>query len=172
MVLNGVFLGLISLRSDVKNYFNIPEATEAEKAFINYRGEIKGHSRNIYSDRLDSTAPTRTVNVDKKTGISRTRAKTIKGRGGKAVKIPTELTTTPASPATTDPGAAVIRKPNIRYVTVRFPASASVGEISAWLNAKLTAHKPKSFQPVGGRAYPVAPLASGATPSGQTNTTP
>lgn len=171
MVLNGVFIGLISIRSDVKNYFDIPDPTPAELAFINYRGEIAAHSRNIYSNRLDSTSPTKTVNVDKKTGISRSRGKTFKGRGGKPIKIPTQLTTTPNSTPTTDPGATVIKRPQIRYTTVRFPGEASIGEISAWLNQKLVSKKPATFTSPGGKSYPVAPLAAGTTPTGQ-NTTP
>lgn len=171
MVLNGVFLGLINIRSDVKDYYNIPDPTPAELAFVNYRGEIAAHSRNIFSNRLDSTAPTKTVQVSKKTGISRSRGKTMKGRGGKPIKIPSELTSTPATVATTNPGATVVRRPQIRYTTVRFPGSASIGEISAWLNLKLTAHKPTTFTSPGGKAYPVAPLVAGATVTGQ-DTTP
>lgn len=171
MVLNGVFIGLINIRSDVKNYYNIPDPTAAELAFVNYRGEIAAHTRNIFSNRLDSTAPTKTIQVSKKTGISRSRGKTLKGRGGKPIKIPTELTTTPATAPTTDPGATVIRRPQIRYTTLRFPGEASIGEISAWLHLKLTAKKPATFTSPGGKAYPVAPLATGATVSGQ-DTTP
>jgi hypothetical protein len=171
MVLNGVFLGMISIRSDQKNYFNIPDPTTAELAFVKYRGEIKGHSRKIFSSRLDSTTPTRTVQVTKKTGISRERGKSTNGRGGRAIKIPTELTSTPDSAPTTDPGSAVIKRAQVRYTTIRFPNNASIGEISAWLHAKLASHKPKIMKSPGGKTYAVSPLVAGATVTGA-NTTP
>ncbi len=169
MVLNGVFLGLINIRSDVKDYFNIPDPTPAELAFVNYSGEIKPHSRNIYRDRLDTVTVTRTINIDKKTGISRSRGKTFKGRGGRPFKIPTELTSTPAATPNTNPGSTVVRRPQIRYTTMRFPGDASVGEVSAWLHAKLVAKKPKSFTSPGGKTYPVAPLVAVANSERQTN---
>lgn len=170
MVLNGVFIGLLSIRSDVKNYYGIPDPTTAELAFVNYVGEIAGHQRNIFSNRLDDNAPTKTITVDKKTGISRSRGKTFKGRGGKPIKIPTELTTTPAPAGNTNPGATTIRRPAIRYTTIRFPNEASIGEISAWLHLKLVSKKPKTFTSPGGKAYPVAPFVTGATPTGQSTT--
>lgn len=167
MVLNGVFLGMVSIRSDQKNYFDIPDATPAEEAFSKYRGEIAAHSRKIYSNRLDSTAPTTTVQVSKKTGISRERGKTISGRGGRAIKIPTELTSTPNSTPTTDPGGTVAKRAQVRYTTIRFPNSASIGEISAWLHAKLVNHKPKIMKVSGGKTYSVSPLVAGAVVTGQ-----
>lgn len=168
MVLNNVFIGLISIRSDQKRYFNIPDATPEENAFVKYVGSIAAHDRNIHSDRLDSTNPTKTVHVDKKTGIERQRAKTVKGRGGRAIKIPTELMNTPPSPPNTNAAATVIRRPYIRQTIIRFPNTASAGEISAWIHLKLTAHKPRTFQIVGGKTYTVAPFATGAQATGAT----
>lgn len=172
MVLNGVFIGMISIRSDQKDYFNIPDPTPAELALVKYRGEIKPHKRQIFSNRLGSPTATKTIDVEKVTGISRERGKTMKGRGGKPIKIPTELTSTPQSTPTTDPGATVIRRAQVRYTTIRFPGDASMGEISAWLYAKLVGHKPKTFQSPAGKAYAVSPLVAGAVVSGDGNTTP
>lgn len=170
MVLNGVFLGMVDLRSDQKNYFNIPEPTEAEQAFVNYRGDIAAHTRKIFSNRLDSLTPTREVNVDKKTGISRKRRKFTKGRGGRPIKVPTELTSTPSSTPTTDPNATVIKRPSIRMTTIKFPSSASLAEISAWLNTKLVRHKPTYMQSPAGQAYPIGSLATGTVATGTTTT--
>lgn len=167
MVLNNVFLGMISIRSDQKRYFGIPDPTAEELAFVKYVGSIAGHSRNIHSDRLDSTSPTRTITVDKKTGISRERGKTTNGRGGRPIKIPTELTNTPPSAPTTNAGSTVIRRPYIRYTTIRFPSNASMGEISAWLHLKLVSHKPKTMKSPGGKTYSVSPFPTGAQATGQ-----
>lgn len=173
MVLNNVYLGMISIRSDVADYFGIPAPNTTELSAVKYRGEIKAHSRNIFSQRLDAstTAPTRQVAIDKKTGISRERGKNAKNRGGKPFKIPTQLTSTPQTIATTDAGAAIVRQPQIRHTTIRFPGEASIGEVSAWLHLKLVTKKPVSFQSPGGKTYSVSPLAAGAVVSGG-DTTP
>lgn len=171
MVLNGVYLGLVDVRSDQKDYFDIPDATAAELAFVSYRGSISAHKRKIYSNRLDSTAQTREIDVTKKTGISRQRRKFTKGRGGKPIKIPTEMTSTPSSTPTTDPGATVIKRPSIRMTVMKFPSGVSLAEISAWLHVKLVNHKPKYIQSPAGQAYPIAPLAAGTVATGE-DTTP
>lgn len=172
MVLNGVFIGIISLRSDQVAYFNIPDATPAEKAFMKYAGKIEAHSRKIRSNRLDSGNSTRTITVDKKTGISRERGKIIRGRGGRPFKIPTELVNTPAPSSSTAPGGQIIKPSTPVYTIIRFPGAASIGEVSAWLDLKLVAKKPKSFQSPSGKAYSVSPLGSGAVVSGDGDTTP
>ena len=77
MVLNGVFIGMISLRSDQVDYFGIPEATPAELAFTKYTGEIAGHTRKIRTRRLEANSPIREVTVGKKTGVGRERGKQI-----------------------------------------------------------------------------------------------
>ncbi len=172
MVLNGVFLGMISLRSDIINYFGIPNPTPAELAFTKYTGSIAAHTRNRFSQRLDSEVPTGTpIAISKKTGVTKERGKIIKGRGGKPIKVPTELFSTPATAPSTNAGQTVIRRPQVRYVTIRFPGSASMGEISAWLFTKMTTKKPKTFQSPSGKAYSVSPLVAGAVVSGE-NTTP
>lgn len=167
MVLNNVFLGMISIRSDQKRYFGILDPTAEELAFVKYVGEVAGYSKNIYSERLDSTSPTRTITVDKKTGIQRERGKTTNGRGGRAIKIPTELTNTPPSRPTTNAASTVIRRPQVRYTIMRFPNGASMGEISAWLHLKLVSHKPKIMISPGGKTYSVSPFSAGAQATGQ-----
>lgn len=173
MVLNNVFLGMISIRSDQQDYFNIPAPSTTELSVVKYRGEIAAHTRAVFSKGLDASAiePTRQVNITKKTGISREHGKNAKARGGRPFKIPTQLTSTPQTAATTDAGAAIVRLPQIRHTIIRFPGEASIGEVSAWLHLKCVAKKPVSFQSPGGKTYSVSPLASGAVVSGA-DTTP
>ncbi|KJH69398.1 hypothetical protein [Aliterella atlantica] len=171
MVLNGVFIGLVSLRSDQIDYFGIPDATPAELAFVKYTGSIKAHTRKVRSKRLEANSPIIEVTVDRKTGVGRERGKIAKGRGGKPFKIPTELVNTPApQPSTT--GTPRPARSTPVYTTIRFPGDASIAEISAWLHAKLLTKKPKSFQSPSGKTYSVSPLAVGSVVSGDEDTTP
>jgi hypothetical protein len=172
MVLNGVYLGMISLRSDVVRYFGIPEATTAEKAFGKYSGSIAAHQRTIRTNRLDDATGTRTIDVVKKNGISRERGKPAKNRGGRPFKIPTQLVNRPGATASTNPAGTIIRPETVVYTTIRFPNAASVGEVSAWLHQKLVSKKPESFQSPSGKTYSVSPLTSGAVVSGGGDTTP
>lgn len=171
MVLNGVFLGLVDLRSDQKAYYNIPEPTTAELAFISYTGKIEAHTRKIYSNRLDSPSSTKEISVDKKTGIGRKRRKFTKGRGGRPIKIPTELTSTPSPSASTNPGSTVLKRPSVRMTTIKFPGSASLAEISSWLHTKLVSKKPTYMLSPAGQAYPISPLSTGAIVTGASDTT-
>lgn len=169
MVLNGVFIGMIGIRSDQKNYFNIPEPTVAELTAAQYRTSGSNVSRNRYSQRLDSAAPVGTpVTVDR-TAETKNRSKDHLMRGGRSIKIPTELTTTPPRPASTDPNNTNIPRANIRFTSIRFPGNAGLAEISAWLHAKLIAHKPSYMKAPGGRSYPLVPFVGTVT---GTNTTP
>jgi len=165
MVLNGVFIGLISLRSDQADYFGIPDATPAELAFVKYTGEIAAHTRKIRTKKLEANSPVINVTVAKKTGVGRERGKIVKGRGGKPFKIPTELVNTPAPKPSTTGGTRPARSTPV-YTTIRFPGSASIPEVSAWLHAKLLTKKPKSFQSPSGKTYSVSPLVSGAVVTG------
>lgn len=169
MVLNGVFLGMVDLRSDQINYFDIPAASAAEQAFTSYLGEIKAHTRKVYSTRLDSATSTREINVDKKINIPRKRRKNIKGRGGRPIKVPTELTSTPSTPPSTT-GGGTIRRPSVRMTTIKFPSGASLSEISAWLHLKLVSKKPTYMQSPSGQAYPIGPMPTGAQATPQTAT--
>lgn len=173
MVLNNKYLGLIGLRSDQAKYFDIPEASAAEKAFVNYKGEIAAHSRKRYPNRLDSLEAVGTPTaIGKKTGISRQRGKDVNSRGGKPIKIPTELRSVPVPTTTSDPAATVIKPGSIRFTTIKFPGAASIGEISAWLDQKCVgSHKPTYFKSPAGRSYPVSALAVGAIVTGE-DTTP
>lgn len=173
MVLNGKYIGLIGLRSDQQKYFDIPDPTPAEKAFVNYKGEIKAHTRNRFPNRLDSATFVGTpTQVGKKTGISRQRGKDVNSRGGKPIKIPTELRSVPQTAPTSDPGATVVPGGSIRFTTIKFPGAANIGEISAWLNQKCVgSHKPTYFKSPAGRSYAVAALAAGAIVTGP-DTTP
>lgn len=153
MVLNGIFIGMLGIREDQKDYFNIPDPTEEEKGLVSYLGTIAAHKRNIFSERLDDTAPTRQKTIDKKTNIERQRKKISNARGGKPIVIPTELTTTPAQTSTAQNPAP--KRPSVRSTTIKFPANANNAEISRWLNTKLTAHKPTFFKTPSGANYPI-----------------
>lgn len=159
MVLNNVFIGMLGIRTDQKDYFNIPDATATEQAFVSYIGSIKSHKRNIYSNRLNDTTATTVKSIAKVNNVSRRRKKLVNSRGGKPISIPTELTSTPA--ASTTGGTA--GKPSIRFTTIRFPGAASNAEISSWLNSKLASHKPTYFKTPAGAAYPIG--SSATTPA-------
>lgn len=165
MVLNNVYIGMLGLRTDQIDYFNIPAATSAELALAKTVTSGSNFQRNLHSNRLDSTTPTRQVTVDR-TRRARDRGKDHLMRGGRPIIIPTELRSTPSSAGSTDPGATVIRRETVRTTTIKFPNEADLAEISAWLYLKLTAHKPKTMKTRGGRAYAVAPFASGNVATG------
>ena len=169
MVLNGVFVGMLGLRTDQLDYFNIPDATPQELALAKTVSSGSNFQRNLHSNRLDSTAPTRQVTVDR-TRRSKDRGKDHLSRGGRPIIIPTELKSTPPSATSTDPGATVIRRESVRTTTIKFPGNADIAEISAWLHAKLVSHKPKTMKVKGGRAYAVAPFATGNTVTGACTT--
>lgn len=155
MVLNGIFIGMISLRSDQKKYFDIAEPTADEQKLTAYLGDIKAHKRNIHTERLDSTTPTRQKAIDKKTNIERHRGKTVNSRGGKSIKVPTELVSVPAKTSTAVD--APDRVGSIRFTTMKFPGAASNAEISRWLHTKTgTTHRPKYFKTPAGRSFPVS----------------
>lgn len=167
MVLGGVLIGMLGIREDQKDYFNIPDATTDELALVTYRGEVAGHRRNIHTNRLDDTTATRTRTIDRRVNISRNRKKVDLSKGGKPIKIPTELTSTPLGPAsttTTTTTSTTVRRPSVRHTTIRFPGNASNSQISRWLHTKLVSHKPSFFKTPAGVSYPiVAPAAATTT---------
>ena len=158
MVLNGVFLGMLGIRSDVKDYFGIPEMTPAEEALIHYQGSRKGYKRNIHSNGLDSLTPTRVKTIDRVAVVDRDRSKSVNSRGGKAIKIPTELTSTPATISTA--ADAPPRTPSIRFTTIKFPGAASNSEISRWLAVKLVTKKPTYFKTSAGQSHRVSAIGN------------
>lgn len=161
MVVNSIFIGVLGLRDDQIDYFNIPVPTAAEQAFMSYVGSINPYTRNIFTNRLTSTTPTRTIQVGSTTGIPRVRKKIVNSRGGKIIKIPTELTSTPSAPPNPPANAPTI-VPSIRFTTIKFPGGASNGEISAWIFAKFQVHKPSYFKTPSGANYPVVALPPAA----------
>ena len=170
MVLGGVLIGMLGLREDQIDYFNIPPATADELALVNYRGEVAAHSRNIHSNRLDDTTATRTRAIGRRVNISRNRKKVDLSKGGKPIKIPTELNSTPLVPAsTTATSSTTVRRPSVRHTTIRFPGNASNSQISRWLHTKLASHKPNFFKTPAGVSYPVvAPAATTPAPAATT----
>ena len=154
MVLSGIFIGMLGLREDQIDYFNIPDPTAAELALVKYTGSIKAHKRNIYSNRLDDAAPTRVKNIERVAVVARERGKAVNSRGGKAIKVPTELTSTPASTSTVE--AAAPKPASIRFTTFKFPGAANNAEISSWLFNKLVSHKPKYFKTPAGASHSVS----------------
>lgn len=170
MVLNNVFVGMVALRTDQIKYFGIPDATTAELTLAQTTSSGSNYQRNLHSNRLDSATPTKQVTVDR-TARTKTRRKTILGRGGKAITIPTELRSTPPSNKTTNPGNTIVKRETIRFTTIRFPGAADLSEISAWLHIKLVSHKPKYMKSPAGCAYPITPFPSGNVATGA-DTTP
>lgn len=169
MVLGTTLIGMLGLREDQIEYFNIPDTTAAENDLVAYEGSIKAHKRNIFSDRLDNNTPSRTISVDRVAVVDRRRRKLSNARGGKAIKIPTELTSTPATTSTA--ANPTPRTPSIRYTTIKFPGAASNAEISRWLYLKMAAHKPKFFITPAGASFPITGDALVAPPSGAGTTT-
>lgn len=163
MVLNGVFIGMVGIRSDQKKYFDIPEPTTAELTAAKYTTSGTDYQRKRYSNRLDSTTAAATNITVKRTSRAKTRAKDHIMRGGRAIKIPTELRSTPPTTASTDPNTTVIRRESIRFTTIRFPGTADLAEISAWLHAKLVTKKPSYMKAPGGRTYPLVPFTGAVT---------
>lgn len=157
MVLSGIFIGMLGLREDQIDYFNIPDATAAELALVKYTGSIKAHKRNIYSNRLDDATPTRVKSIERVAAVARERGKSVNSRGGKAIKVPTELVSTPASTSTAVDAAPRIG--SIRYTTFKFPGAASNAEISSWLFNKCVAKKPKFFKTAAGASHSVSGAA-------------
>lgn len=162
MVLNGIFIGMLGLREDQVEYFNIPPATPAEEALVHYEGSRKAHKRNIHSNRLDDTAPTRVKSIERIAVVNRDRSKSVNSRGGKSIKIPTDLTSTPQQTSTA--ADAPPRLPSIRFTTIKFPGAASNAEISRWLFAKCVKDKPKFFKTPAGSSHPVVGTAIVVTP--------
>lgn len=163
MVLNGVLIGMLGLREDQIDYFNIPEATTEEQGLISYLGSTKEHKRNIHRERLDDATPTTSRTIGRRTNVERKRRKLFNNKGGKSIKIPTELLSTPQTTSTAQNPPPV--RPSVRHTTIRFPGRASNSEISRWLNAKLVSHKPKTFKTPSGSDYPVGPGVAAATPT-------
>lgn len=164
MVLGNVLIGMLGLREDQIDYFNIPKPTEAERGLVSYEGSIKAHRRNIFSDRLDSAAPTRSIPIDRVAVVDRRRRKLSNAKGGKPIKIPTELTSTPATTSTA--ANPTPRQPMIRYTTIKFPGAANNAEISRWLYLKMASHKPEFFITPAGASFPVTGEALVAPPAG------
>jgi len=164
MVLGTTLIGMLGLREDQIDYFNIPDTTTAENELVAYEGSIKAHRRNIHSDRLKDTAPSRTITVNRVAVVDRRRRKLSNARGGKPIKVPTELTSTPATSSTA--ANPTPRTPSIRFTTIKFPGSASNAEISRWLYLKMAAHKPKFFITPAGASFPITSAALVAPPTG------
>lgn len=160
MVLNGIFIGMIGIREDQKDYFGIPDPTPDEQGLMLYLGTVKAHKRNIFSEKLKDETPNRQKSIEKN-NVERVRKKITNSRGGKPVKIPTELTSTPVQ-TSTDPHA-LPKRPSIRFTTIKFPGAASNAEISRWLNIKLVLHKPKYFKTPSGVDYPIIAGATSET---------
>lgn len=171
MVLNNVFLGMLGLRDDQQRYFNIPDATAAELSLQKITIEAESYQRNLHSNRLDSTAPTRQVTVKRK-ARSKDRTKDHLMRGGRPIIIPTELISTPVARPTADPSSAIVPSPSYRTTIIKFPRTADISEISAWVYGKFAGHKPKFIKVPGGRVYTVAPFGVGQVTGAGDGTTP
>lgn len=114
----------VKIPADVMKYFSIPAPTgTAEEQKVITR---EPYSRRVYKDLNDLTGEVVTV----KGSTWETPGKVAKKAIGVAVRIPTELKTV---------------KGHTRYVTVRFPSRATVGDISNFLFEKCVTRKPGHF---------------------------
>lgn len=168
MVLNGVFLGMIGLRTDQISYFNIPVATPEELKLAEYTIGSTTFQKKIYSNRLDTATSNDSTTVKRKARTKKSSKDHI-ARGGRPIKIPTQLRSIPATQPTTDGGNTIIKPGSIRMTTIKFPGVADLAEISAWLHAKLVAKKPTYLKSPGGRVYPIAPFGAGNVVTGGDN---
>jgi hypothetical protein len=122
--------GAVKVPGDVMNYFGILAPTTGAEEMITRKRKASTQTR--YSGLDDRTG--KSVTVSASTWKSPVRA--AKGTTGKPVRIPTELKTPEG---------------NIRFVTLRFPAGAEVGQISGWLFEKIVKNKPSYFIHNGNR---------------------
>jgi hypothetical protein len=124
MELRGTATAGVRLPADVIAYFGITRPVGTAEAM--QLRERDPYSRRVYNGAGDTTGKVSTVR-----GSSwEVPVKAPKGVSGVAVRIPTELKTA---------------KGKIRYVTVRFPQKATVGDISNFIFEKFLTHKPKHF---------------------------
>ncbi|MGL4620702.1 hypothetical protein [Chroococcidiopsis sp.] len=159
MIINGVMVALLHIRQDQIKYFNItvdpiPPATPRTR---------KSHSRIKRSTRLDDTAGTTTTTV-RSSNYDYSPSKRTLGRGGKAIKVPTELTSTPPSQA-----GQANPQTSTRMTVIRFPNKVTNSQISSWINTKFTSHKPTRFFTPSGVPYPVR---AGVAPAPSPTPTP
>jgi hypothetical protein len=117
--------GAVRIPGDVIDYFNIPKPTAAAEEMITR--SRAGHRRTIYKGMDDLVG--KQITVDASTWQAPVRA-AKGGITGKIVKIPTEKKTV---------------KGNIRFVTLHFPSTATVGAISNWIFEKCVVNKPTYF---------------------------
>lgn len=170
MVLNGVYIGMIGLRTDQQKYFDIPDPTAAELTAAQYRTNGTDVTRSRFPNRLDSTTKSGTDVRVRRTARTKNHAKDHVARGGRPIVIPTELKSTPPTTNSTDGSSTIVKRETIRTTRIKFPGAADMAEISAWIHAKCVSKKPKFIKTPGGRNYPVAPFAGG-TVTGE-DTTP
>lgn len=161
MVLNNVYLGMIGLRTDQMNYFDIPKASDAEWKAAQYKTSGTDIFRSRFPNQLDSTAKSGTDIKVKRTARTKNHSKDNLMRGGRKVIIPTEMRSVPPTANSTDPNNTTIKKGNIRTTVIKFPGAADMAEISAWVHLKLVSKKPKYIKLPGGRNYPVVAFTSG-----------
>ena len=163
MIINTVFIGIVSMRDDQVDYFGvnitapIPASTKGRKA----------HTRNLYSKRLDDETATRQVQVGRSLK-ARDRQKN-RVNSGKKIKVPTQLTSTPSASAVDGDGNPITRLPQIRMTTINFPNRASNSEIAIWINNNFTTKKPDYFITSAGARHAVN---AGAAPTPTPTPTP
>lgn len=151
MVIEGTNLGLMNLRPDVIDRFGISLTTIAPTATTGTR-ERTAHVRQIYSNS-NTASTTRTTSVNR-TLIADVKRKN-KVNSGKAIKVPTDLNSTPSRPAPAAGTTPVPAKVTPRMTVIRFPHKASNYQIARWINLYFTANKPAYFITPAGARYPV-----------------
>lgn len=145
--------GAVSVAEDVAAYFNITAPTAATAAMI--EKPAVGFTRKVYSGVTDITG--RTVNV--RPGARRVRPpKAASASGGKAVRVPTDITITDQ---VTTGGVQRTRK-YTKHVSIRFPSGATMAAISKWLFEECKVKKPTYFIAPSGARYSVV-AATGVT---------
>lgn len=114
----------VKIPADVANYFGVvpPTSTGAEMRVR----KRTAHTRMVYNGIDDATGTASTV----KASTWEAPDRLSEGVSGTPVRIPSERKNANGT---------------LRYVTVRFPAKATVGDISHFIFTKFVTHKPTSF---------------------------
>ena len=151
----------VVVTGDQADYFNITGAVSTSDddgtAITPRQRERAAHTRSVYSSVTDATP--REITVGRSIWYDTPTAST-RFTQGKAIKVPTAMTTT---------------RGNVRFTTIHMPAAATNLAIARWINTKFTAHKPSYFLTPAGARHPVnvaAPPGADVNPGNDDDATP
>lgn len=160
MVVDSVVVGLITMRQDMVDRFDIPsEVVSFELPGINRKR--KAHERRVYLNANDATP--QPINSKVKDVIFVYRPEKNRINSGKKIKLDTGLRSKPPSltgAAADDPNAG-----SVRYATANFPHGASNYQIARWLTINIPENRrPNHFvTPSGARRRTAVAAAPGQT---------